>query len=212
VKRMPITMRILAVAAFASGVLVLAMPDVAAYCLTGARWPDNLQPAPVYYNSSGKLTTGQCISSSQMDNAVTSGISPWRAIAYKGTTNKTANKRDGVNVVGWANLGGQTLGITNYLKYDRTRTVPCGGNLFANLYEVDVRITTGYRWTSGGGQCPCAAGSAIYLNAVSEHEFGHVIGLCHVNDPSSLMYPSVGICENRSSGGDENAGENALCY
>ena len=208
-KRMPITMRILAVAALASGVLVLAMPDVAAYCLTGARWPDT---ALVYYNPSGKVTTGQCISSSQMDNAVTSGISPWRALSYKGTTNKIANKRDGVNVVGWAKLGGQTLGITNYISYDRYRTVPCGENLFANLYEVDVRVTTAYRWTSGGGQCPCAAGSAIYLNAVSEHEFGHVIGLCHVNTPSSLIYPSFGVCENKSKGSDENAGENATCW
>jgi len=183
--------------------------DAAAYCLTGVRWPST---GNVYYNPSGKVTSGQCISASQLDSAVTSGISPWRAISYKGTTTKTANKRDGQNTVGWANLGGQTLGITNYLSYDRQRTVPCGGNLFANIYEADVRVTTAYRWTSGGGQCPCAAGPAFYLNGVSEHEFGHVIGLCHTNNPSSLMYPSFGVCENKSSGGDENSGENALCY
>lgn len=187
----------------------LLASDASAYCLTGVRWPST---GNVYYNPNGKVTTGQCISSSQMDSAVTGGISPWRAISYKGTTTKTANKRDGQNTVGWANLGGQTLGITNYISYDRQRTVSCGGNLFANLYEADVRLTTAYRWTSGGGQCPCAAGSAIYLNGVSEHEFGHVIGLCHTNNPSSLMYPSFGTCENKSSGGDENSGENALCY
>ena len=188
---------------------VLTPTDASAYCLTGVRWPST---GNVYYNPAGKVTTGQCISASQMDGAVTGGISPWRAISYKGTTTKTANKRDGQNTVGWANLGGQTLGVTNYLSYDRQRTVPCGGNLFANLYEADVRITTAYRWTSGGGPCPCAAGSAYYLNGVSEHEFGHVIGLCHTTSPSSLMYPSFGACENKSSGGDENAGENALCY
>jgi len=186
--------------------------DAAAYCLTGVRWPDNLTPAPIRYNPNGKVTSGQCISASQMDNAVTSGISPWRAISYDGTTTLAGNKKDGVSVVAWAKLGGQTLGITNYLKYDRFRTVSCGGDLFSNLFEADVRITTTYRWTSGGGQCPCTAGSAFYLNGVSEHEFGHVIGLCHVNQPSSLMYPSFGVCENKSSGGDENAGENALCY
>ena len=187
----------------------LAAPDVLAYCLTGVRWPSQ---ADVYYNANGKVTSGQCISASQMDSAVTSGITPWSAIRYAGTTTKAANKRDGQNTVGWANLGGQTLGITNYLKYDRTRTVQCGGNLFANLYEADVRHTTTYRWTSGGGQCPCAAGSAFYLNAVSAHEFGHVIGLCHVNTPSSLMYPSFGACENNNKGSDENAGENATCW
>jgi matrixin len=194
------------------GLVVALVPDAAAYCLTGVRWPDNLTPAPVYYNGSGKVTSGQCISASQMDSAVISGINSWRAINHAGSTTKTGNKRDGVNVVSWANLGGQTLGITNYLKYDRQRTVSCGGNLFANLFEADVRITTAFRWTSGGGQCPCAAGSAFYLNGVSEHEFGHVIGLCHTNQPSSLMYPSFGVCENKSAGGDENSGENALCY
>lgn len=204
--------RIAAIASCTLATLALSLPETRAFCLTGVRWPDNNQNAPVYYNPNGKITSGQCISSSQMDSAVTGGITPWRAISYAGTTTKTANKKDGTNVVGWANLGGQTLGITNYLKYDRFLTVPCGGNLFSNLYEADVRVTTVFRWTSGGGQCPCSAGSAFYLNAVSTHEFGHVIGLCHVSTPSSLMYPSFGVCENKNKGSDENAGENALCY
>jgi len=186
----------------------LVAPAALAYCLTGVRLPAD---ANVYYNPNVKVTSGQCISASQMDSAVTSGTS-WRALQYAGTTTKTANKRDGQNTVGWAKLGGGTLGVTNYLNNDRFRTVSCGGNLFANLYEADVRLTTTYRWTSGGGQCPCAAGPAFYLNAVSEHEFGHVIGLCHTNNPNSLMYPSFGTCENKTSGGDENSGENALCY
>ncbi len=193
----------------AAACLLMTTSGAAAYCLIGVRWPGT---ADVRYNPSGKVVTGQCISASQMDSAVTSGITPWRPLSYAGTTNKTANKRDGQNTVGWANLGGQTLGVTNLLKYDRQATVSCSGNLFANLFEADVRITTAFRWTSGGGQCPCAAGSAYYLNAVSEHEFGHVTGLCHTNTPSSLMYPSFAACQNKSSGSDENAGENALCY
>jgi hypothetical protein len=197
----------IASAAFA----VLVAGDVHAYCLTGVRWPAQ---ADVRYNAAGKITTGQCISASALDSAVTSGISPWSAIRYAGTTTKTANKRDGVNTVGWANLGGGTLGITNYLSNDRFRTDTCAssGVTFAKLYEADVRITTAYRWTAGGGGCPCAAGSAFYVNAVSEHEFGHVIGLCHTSTPSSLMYPSFGTCENKSKGSDENAGENATCW
>jgi hypothetical protein len=186
----------------------LLVPGASAYCLTGVRLPAT---ADVFYNPAGKITSGQCISASQMDSAVTSGIS-WKAIRYAGTTSKAANKRDGQNTVGWAKLGGGTLGVTNYLSNDRTRTVACKGNLFANLYEADVRVTTTYRWTSGGGQCPCAAGPAYYLNAVSAHEFGHVIGLCHTNQPSSLMYPSFGTCENKNKSSDETAGENALCY
>lgn len=200
--------RIIGFAAVLALVALLA-PLASAYCLTGVRLPSTTD---VFYNPAMKITSGQCISASQMDSAVTGGITPWQAIRYAGQTSATPNKRDGRFTVGWAKLGGGTLGITNYLSYDRYRTVPCGNNLFSNLYEADVRITTTYRWTSGGGQCPCAAGSAFYLNAVSEHEFGHVIGLCHVNQPSSLMYPSFGVCENKSSGSDENAGENALCY
>ena len=187
----------------------LVAPAALAYCLTGVRWPGT---GDIRYNAGGKITSGQCISSSQMDSAVTGGITPWKALRYLGTTGAKANSRDGQNTVGWAKLGGGTLGVTNYLSYDRNRTVSCKGNLFANLYEADVRITTTYRWTAGGGQCPCAAGPAFYLNAVSEHEFGHVAGLCHTNDPSSLMYPSFGTCENKTSSSDENAGETALCY
>lgn len=190
----------------------LVASDALAYCLTGVRWPDNNRPAPVYYNPSGKVTTNQCISATQMDSAVTGAIGAWKAIRYAGTTTATPNKRDGRNVVGWANLGGGTLGITNYLSNDRTRTVACKSNLFANLYEADVRIATAYRWTAGGGQCPCAAGSAYYVDGVAEHEFGHVIGLCHVSQPSSLMYPSFGTCESKHKSSDETSGESALCY
>ena len=186
----------------------LLAPAVFAYCLTGVRLPST---ADVFYNAGGKITSGQCISASQMDSAVTGGTS-WKALHFAGSTTKQANKRDGQNTVGWAKLGGGTLGVTNYLSYDRTRTVACKGDLFSNLYEADVRLTTTYRWTSGGGQCPCAAGPAFYLNAVSTHEFGHVIGLCHTNQPSSLMYPSFGTCENKNKSSDETAGENALCY
>jgi hypothetical protein len=195
-----------------AAVLAVAAPQVFAYCLTGVRWPDNNRPANVYYNPSDKVTAGQCISSSQLDSAVTGGISPWKAIRNAGNTSAKANRRDGQNTVGWARLGGGTLGVTNYLSYSNGATYTCGGNQLRDLFEADVRITTTYRWTSGGGQCPCAAGAAFYLNAVSAHEFGHVIGLCHTNTPSSLMYPSFGTCENKNKGSDETSGENALCY
>jgi hypothetical protein len=205
-------MRRIGTIATAATVLVLATSYAAAYCLTGVRWPDNNQPADVYYNPSGKVTSGQCISASQLDSAVTGGISPWKAIRYAGNTSAKANRRDGQNTVGWAKLGGGTLGVTNYLSYSNSANASCGQNNFRDLFEADVRHTTTYRWTSGGGQCPCAAGPAFYLNAVSAHEFGHVIGLCHTNSPSSLMYPSFGTCENKNKGNDETAGENALCY
>jgi Matrixin len=206
------TVIVLAGAALAAALCGAAVPQAFAYCLTGVRWPDGDRPADVFYNTKGKVTSGQCISSAQMDSAVTGSVSPWKAIRYAGTTSKGANKRDGQNTIGWAKLGGGTLGITNYLSYDRTRTASCKGNLFANLYEADVRLTTSYRWTSPSGSCPCAAGSAYYVDGVATHELGHVIGLCHTTDPSDLMYPSFGACEDKNKSSDETAGENALCY
>jgi hypothetical protein len=178
-----------------------------AYCLTGVRWPSD---ADVYYNPSGKVTgSQQCISASAMDSAVTGGITPWGAISYAGTTGAKANSRDGQNTVGWAKLGGGTLGITNYLSSSRFYNWQCGSNRFADLFEADVRHSTSYRWFAGGS-CPCAAGSAFNLNSVSTHEFGHVIGLCHTNQPSSLMYPSFDVCQTKNKGSDENSGEGAI--
>ena len=187
-----------------AAVLATAALPAAAYCLTGVRWPST---ADVRYNPNGKVTGSvQCISASQMDSAVTGGITPWSAIRNAGTTGASANKRDGANVVGWAKLGGGTLGVTNYLSYSRTYSCQKQGTRFADLFEADVRITTTYRWFSGGS-CPCSAGSAFNLNSVSTHEFGHVIGLCHTNTPSSLMYPSFDVCQTKNKGSDENAGE-----
>jgi len=199
----------------AFGGAALLPPSALAYCLNGLRWfPGSLASENVYYNSSGKVTSGQCISSPAMDAQVTNAIGVWDVLKYNGTTTKKANAKDDQNTVGWANLGGTTLGITNYLKKDRflTKFDTCGGGPWAELYEADVRLSKTFRWTDGVVACPCAAGSAYSLGSVSEHEFGHVIGLCHENDFDTLMNSSIGACLNDRKGSDESAGENALCY
>ena len=60
----------------------LLAPAVLAYCLTGVRLPAT---ADVFYNAGGKITSGQCISASQMDSAVTGGTS-WKALHFAGST------------------------------------------------------------------------------------------------------------------------------
>jgi hypothetical protein len=77
-KRSVVALGILAV------LLTALVPRVSAYCLTGVRWPDDNQPAPVRYNASGKITSGQCISSSQMDEGDLRHH-PWRLTGYAGT-------------------------------------------------------------------------------------------------------------------------------
>ena len=202
------------VAAF--GAAALLSTSAFAYCLNGVRWyPGSPDSENVYYNSAKKVTSGQCISSATMDNEVIGSITVWKVLNYAGTTTKVPNHKDGTNVVGWAKLGGTTLGITNYLNYDkfRTKTASCSGStLWSELYEADVRLTTVYRWYDGAVACPCTAGSAYDLGGVAEHEFGHVIGLCHEDGLNTLMNTSVAACEHQAKGSDEIAGENAICY
>jgi hypothetical protein len=198
----------MSIAAAIIAVAVLLATPATAYCLWGIKWAADTN---MYYNSQGKVTSGQCISSSQMDSTVTSGVGKWRTLNYGGTTTKKANRRDGQNTIGWANLGGGTLGITNLLSYGNP-ILSCGGNSFYSAFELDVRLSTAYRWTSNGGQCPCAAGSAFFLNSVAEHEYGHVIGLCHSSSPSALMYATFGVCENKGQSSDDLQGQNAICY
>lgn len=199
----------------AFGAAAMLSTSALAYCLNGVRWfPGSLDSENVYYNSNKKVTSGQCISPETMDSQVISGITAWKVLNYAGTTTKVPNRKDGQNTVGWAKLGGTTLGVTNYLNYDkfRTKTSSCGGStLWSELYEADVRLATSYRWVDTGA-CPCAAGSAYHLGGVSEHEFGHVIGLCHESGFPTLMNPSVSACSVTHAGSDEWQGETALCY
>ncbi|HEX5041515.1 MAG TPA: matrixin family metalloprotease [Candidatus Polarisedimenticolaceae bacterium] len=201
------TLRFAGIACLAVAVVAVAASPVSAYCLTGVKWGSQGQ---IFYNSSGKVTSGQC--ATNLDSAVTGGIGAWgNMIRNAGATGNRPNRRDGKNVLGWAKLGGGTLGVTNYLSYG-SPILSCGGNSFQSLFEADVRISTTYRWASGNGACPCAQGSAFFVDDVSTHEFGHVIGLCHSNQPAALMYPSFGVCENKGIGPDDTAGKNALCY
>lgn len=192
-------------------VLAVATPEARAYCLWGYKW--RTTPVSMYYNASGKITSGQCISSAQLDSAITGKITAWRALRYAGTTTRSGNVRDGFNVIGWRNLGATgTLGVTYRLNNSSSRTQSCGANSFFEFFETDVLFNTVYRWTSRAGTCPCTAGSGYYLDTVADHEFGHVIGLCHSSVTSALMYPSVGACQSKGHSSDDNAGQNALCY
>src|SRR5678816_2622366 len=134
------TLRRALIVASIAVVLAGATLPASAYCLTGIRWPSN---TTVSYNPSGKVTGSvQCGGdASAMDSAVRGGDSWSRMSIPSGTTSAKPNRQDGQNTVGWARLGGGTLGVTNYLNTDRFYNWQCGSNRFANAYEVDVRIT-----------------------------------------------------------------------
>ena len=79
---------------------------------------------------------------------------------------------DGFNDVGWASIGGNTLGITWSTISDP---------------EADMALNTRFAWKD---TCSSSGGSAYDVETVFLHENGHVAGLDHTNRTDSVMYPS----------------------
>jgi len=78
---------------------------------------------------------------------------------------------DGFNDVGWASIGGSTLGVTWW-----TTSNP----------EADMALNTRFAWTD-----TCTdSGNTYDVESVFLHENGHVAGLDHTNNTQSVMYPS----------------------
>lgn len=92
---------------------------------------------------------------------------------------------DGFNDVGWARLGGNTLGVTWYgISRD----------------EADMALNTRFGWSPG-----CVAVSGKYdLQTVYLHENGHVAGLDHSSDRSAVMYASYQGVRCALSADDQN--------
>jgi hypothetical protein len=78
---------------------------------------------------------------------------------------------DGWNDVGWASLGGTTLGVTWWV---------------TSSPEADMALNTKFTWKSTCG----SSGSGYDVETVFLHENGHVAGLDHTNVTDSVMYPS----------------------
>lgn len=83
---------------------------------------------------------------------------------------------DGFNDVGWASIGGSTLGVTWFV----TSGAP----------EADMALNTRFAWKQ---TCGSSGGSAYDLETVFLHENGHVAGLDHTNRTDSVMYPSYQV-------------------
>jgi hypothetical protein len=153
-------------------------PTSNGYTFTGLHW--ELLPVRQQYNAAGQRTAGA-------QTALTNTYPTWSNVSgstYRiqsgGTTTRCpsivrecpgAQRNDGFNDVGWAQLSNGTLGVTWSTN---------------NPDEADMAINTRYAWTTGCTQ----QGSAYDLQSVFLHENGHVAGLGHSSDLNAVMYPS----------------------
>jgi hypothetical protein len=174
------------------------------YALNGRKWFASADARFYLNNSSGPAC---CLTSSQQDSQISSGINAWGIASKGGTTTKSGAKRDGQNVISWGKLGGTTLGVTNYISTDTSQSQVCNGNLIYRFEEVDVRFNNAYNWQTSS---TCTNG--FDLAGVSTHEFGHAVGLGHTNVQGATMYPSVASCDFSMSSlaSDDKAGYSAI--
>ena len=168
-------------------VLLCLSSSLFGYTLNGRKWFTS-GDAKFYYNSSNGPAC--CLTASEQQSQIVSGINAWGIASSGGSTTKSGAKKDGVNAISWAKLGGTTLGVTNYVSTDTSQSQVCNGSLIYRFEEVDVRFNNAFKWQSSSG---CSGG--YDLAGVATHEFGHAVGLGHTNVQGATMYPSVAACD-----------------
>jgi hypothetical protein len=96
--------------------------------------------------------------------------------------------------------------LTGY--YNTGQTGTCGGLNVDAITDSDVafNLRFNYQTVAEGGTCS----NEIYLESVTTHEVGHLIGLGHSASSSALMYASVSYCVNKPLATDDTNGRNAL--
>jgi matrixin len=99
--------------------------------------------------------------------------------------------------------------LTGY--YNTSQTGTCGGLSVVRVTDADVAFNLSYNYTTvaetnAEGGCS----NEIYLEAVTTHEVGHVIGLGHSSVSAALMAPTVTYCVNKPLNTDDFSGRNAL--
>lgn len=107
---------------------------------------------------------------------------------YGGTTSATY-ARDNVNTVGKKNWGQNGTLACAYYWYTTSN---------GHFVEADIMINYSYAWNH-----TCASAS-FDLRSVVLHEFGHVLGLDHVNNSNHVMSPTLssGECRRTLGCGD----------
>jgi len=96
--------------------------------------------------------------------------------------------------------------LTGY--YNTGQTGTCGGVTMVKVTDADVAFNLGFNYTTAGENDGCS--NEIYLESVTTHEVGHVIGLAHSSVSAALMAPTVSYCVNKPLNTDDINGRDAL--
>jgi len=123
------------------------------------------------------------LSTSAVVTAITASANTWDSqtsasvFAYKGTTSKSAGKRDRINVISWGSYQARVIAVT-YIWYSGSQ-----------ILETDMKLNTYYKWSLSGG-----TGKMDVRNIVT-HEFGHWCGLADLYDDKDYWLTMYGYSD-----------------
>jgi hypothetical protein len=103
-------------------------------------------------------------------------------ISVASDSSATSPHADGVDELMFGSTGGGTLAVTY------TWTWSGGG------VESDTIFNRGMPWYQGSGD-GCQNVAAYDIQNVATHEFGHILGLGHVQDRAATMFPTATLGE-----------------
>ena len=122
-------------------------------------------------------------SSQNVVNTITTSVNTWdtetsyQVFSYKGTTTRTAGKRDGYNVISWGSYRRGVIAVT-------MSWVSSGQTI-----EVDCMMNTRFRWSLTG-----EAGKMDVQNIMT-HELGHFCGLADLYNSSDYWLTMYGYSD-----------------
>ena len=147
------------------------------YELIGVHW---YTTANYYINTRNRYG----FSVSGVVTTITTSANTWDKVtsaevfSYKGTTSRSAGRRDGYNVVAWGTYRRGAIAVT-YIWYRGSRII-----------ETDVIMNTYYSWSLTG-----VAGKMDVRNIMT-HEFGHWVGLDDLYSDSDYWLTMYGYSRN----------------
>lgn len=159
------------------------------------------------------------IDASSGSGAAATAVGAWNTGGVNVATGQTANvsytQGDGQSDIIFSDprrlCTGSCIAATLTGYYNTGATGTCGSLSVVQVTDADISFNLSYDYTTAAEtQAQGGCSNEIYLEAVTTHEVGHVIGLGHSGVSSALMAPTVSYCVNKPLANDDFAGRDAL--